>query len=145
MVPFLNTFSNFQALFFLVITLLNSVSDTETQTHSEQLILRPLDRGQISAYFQFRTFILANLDLPLQGKIFWLLKEDLSNLFVASLVDKHNDIFPLSLLQLFHRLEVQELHLSLTKGKWKHDHWGLPFREVAASAHLVTWFSNHHK
>lgn len=126
MVPFLNTFSNFQALFFLVITLLNSVSDTETQTHSEQLILRPLDRGQISAYFQFRTFIQANLDLPLQ-------------------VDKHNDIFPLSLLQLFHRLEVQELHLSLTKGKWKHDHWGLPFREVAASAHLVTWFSNHHK
>lgn len=35
------------------------------------------------------------------------------------------------------------MHLSLTKGKWKYDRWGLPIREVPPNAHLSAWFGSY--
>lgn len=53
-------FFNFLPFFLFIIKIVSS------ETYSEQLVLRSVDRGQINAYFQFRTFIQANLDLPFQ-------------------------------------------------------------------------------
>lgn len=39
------------------------------ETYQEQLVIRSLNRGQISAYFQFRTFIPTSLDVPYGGKL----------------------------------------------------------------------------
>ena len=57
----------------------------------------------------------------------------------------HNDIFPLSLLRVLHYQEVQEMQLSLTKGKWKYQQWGLPIRDIPPNAHLWVWFSSYLK
>lgn len=93
------------------------------EEYHEQMIIRSLDRGQISAYLQFKTFVATNLNYPYGVN-----------------AGKHNDIFPLSIVRVLHKHELQELHLSLTKGTWKYDRWGLPPNDVSPNAHLWAWF-----
>lgn len=95
----------------------------ELERFTEQLIIKSLVNGQISTHFQFKTFIPSNLSYPFGIN-----------------AGNHNDIFPLSLLRLFHHLNIQELHFSLTKGFWKYDRWGLPARDTPPNAQLRAWF-----
>lgn len=129
--------------FFTTISANHGVND---EHFDEQLIIRSLNDGQISAHFEFKTFITANLSHPFGGMNRFFFLSIFSNFrFFLSMVlvnaGKHNDIFPLSLLRLFHQLEIQELHFSLTKGYWKYDRWGLPARDTSPNAHLWAWFS----
>lgn len=39
------------------------------------------------------------------------------------------------------RFKVEELHLTLTEGQWKHDQWGYPVLDAAPGAELYAWFS----
>lgn len=39
------------------------------------------------------------------------------------------------------RYHVDELHLTLTEGQWKHNQWGYPVLDAAAGAELYAWFS----
>ncbi|KAH9425844.1 hypothetical protein DERP_005063 [Dermatophagoides pteronyssinus] len=110
----------------LLITAISANHGIDDEHFDEQLIIRSLNDGQISAHFEFKTFINANLSYPFGVD-----------------AGKHNDIFPLSLLRLFHQLEIQELHFSLTKGYWKYDRWGLPARDTSPNAHLWAWFSTY--
>lgn len=41
------------------------------------------------------------------------------------------------------RFEVDELHLTLTEGQWKHNKWGYPILDAAPGAELYAWFSPH--
>lgn len=91
----------------------------------EQLLLQPVNGGQqISASFYFKTFVPYG---------------NLSNVYDTG---KHHDIFPLSLFKMFKQHNVQELHLSLTKGVWKYEQWGIPVKDVPAYAYLWAWFTN---
>lgn len=39
------------------------------------------------------------------------------------------------------RYQVEELHLTLTEGQWKHNQWGYPVLDAAPGAELYAWFS----
>lgn len=39
------------------------------------------------------------------------------------------------------RYHVEELHLTLTEGQWKHNEWGYPVLDAAPGAELYVWFS----
>ncbi|XP_075527218.1 phosphatidylinositol glycan anchor biosynthesis class T isoform X2 [Dermacentor variabilis] len=54
---------------------------------------------------------------------------------------QHFRLFPLSLGEIVSQQRVQELHLSLTQGRWQHLKWGYPFQEAPPGAHLWAWFA----
>lgn len=39
------------------------------------------------------------------------------------------------------RYHVEELHLSLTEGQWRHSQWGYPILDAAPGAELYAWFA----
>jgi phosphatidylinositol glycan class T len=41
-----------------------------------------------------------------------------------STLSSHYDIFPKALGEIFRAFDVQELHLTLTRGRWRYDRWG---------------------
>lgn len=109
----------------ICLVLLLSVIIDGLENFDEQLLLEPLNDGQqIAASFHFRTFVSTR---------------NLSQAYDSSV---HHDIFPLSLFKLFRQHQVQELHLSLSKGVWKYDQWGIPIRDVPSNAHLWAWFTS---
>ena len=48
---------------------------------------------------------------------------------------------PRSLAEVISRFQVEELHLTLTEGQWKHHQWGYPVLDAAPGAELYAWFS----
>ena len=38
------------------------------------------------------------------------------------------------------RYSVQELHLSLTQGRWNYDDWGYPVEDAPPGAEVWVWF-----
>ncbi|KAH6911862.1 GPI transamidase component GPI16 [Coprinopsis sp. MPI-PUGE-AT-0042] len=78
---------------------------------NEELTLKPLVDGKVSASFQFVTELSgAKLRDP------------------ATPNTTHST--PLSLGQILRTYSVSELHLTLNAGKWDYDHWGLPAHEA---------------
>ncbi|XP_037283794.2 phosphatidylinositol glycan anchor biosynthesis class T [Rhipicephalus microplus] len=103
---------------FLVIQC-SVTNDLHSDIFTEELFIKPLSSGHVYSYFLFTT----RWD-------FDRTKETV----------KHFRLFPLSLGEIVSQQHVQELHLSLTQGRWQHLKWGYPFQEAPPGAHLWAWF-----
>lgn len=55
--------------------------------------------------------------------------------------DEHSHLSPRSLGEIISRFQVEELHLTLTEGQWRHHQWGYPVLDAAPGAELYAWFS----
>lgn len=53
----------------------------------------------------------------------------------------HSHLAPRSLTEVISRFQVEELHLTLTEGQWRHNQWGYPVLDAAPGAELYAWFS----
>ncbi|XP_037500042.1 GPI transamidase component PIG-T [Rhipicephalus sanguineus] len=93
--------------------------DHHSDSFTEELFVKPLSSGHVYSYFLFTTR--------------W-------NIDRAKQTFQHFRLFPLSLGEIVSQQHVQELHLSLTQGRWQHLKWGYPFQEAPPGAHLWAWF-----
>ena len=57
-----------------------------------------------------------------------------------NVLDHHYRIFPKSLGELLQFYDVDEMHLTLTQGKWRYQFWGYPVEDSPAGAQLLVWF-----
>ncbi|XP_030067958.1 GPI-anchor transamidase component PIGT [Microcaecilia unicolor] len=87
----------------------------------EELVIAPLQSGDVAATFQFRTRWDSEL---LRKKV------------------SHYRLFPKALGQVISKYSVQELHLSFTHGFWRSRSWGHPFLQAPAGAELWVWFQD---
>ncbi|XP_075527214.1 phosphatidylinositol glycan anchor biosynthesis class T isoform X1 [Dermacentor variabilis] len=94
--------------------------DQHSDSFTEELFIKPLSSGHVYNYFLFTTR--------------W-------NIHRAKQTFQHFRLFPLSLGEIVSQQRVQELHLSLTQGRWQHLKWGYPFQEAPPGAHLWAWFA----
>lgn len=62
-----------------------------------------------------------------------------ANLYEFISVD-HCHLFPRPLGELIDRFSIQELHISLTEGLWRHEGWGYPVIDAPPGAELWVWF-----
>uniref|UniRef100_A0A023G569 Putative gpi transamid n=1 Tax=Amblyomma triste TaxID=251400 RepID=A0A023G569_AMBTT len=90
-----------------------------SDSFTEELFIKPLSSGHVYNYFLFTTR--------------W-------NIDRAKETFQHFRLFPLSLGEIVSQQQVQELHLSLTQGRWQHRKWGYPFQEAPPGAHIWAWF-----
>ncbi|CAG4979355.1 unnamed protein product [Parnassius apollo] len=82
----------------------------------EEIFIKPLPPTHLYVYFQFIT-----------------ISEESSF--------EHSHLAPRSLGEVLSRFQVDELHLTLTEGQWKHNKWGYPILDAAPGAELYAWFS----
>ncbi|CAH1780479.1 unnamed protein product, partial [Owenia fusiformis] len=87
---------------------------------NEELLVKPLHNGYIYTHFQFTT----TWDIDITDR----------NAFT------HYGLFPKSLGEVLDKYNVQELHLSLTQGQWRHEKWGYPVIDSPVGAELWVWF-----
>ncbi|CAH0592331.1 unnamed protein product [Chrysodeixis includens] len=83
----------------------------------EEIFLKPLPPTHLYGYFQFVTLV---------------------NSETSSF---HSHLAPRSLTEVISRFQVEELHLTLTEGQWRHHQWGYPVLDAAPGAELYAWFS----
>ncbi|KAL2103765.1 hypothetical protein ACEWY4_000633 [Coilia grayii] len=88
----------------------------------EELVIRPLQSGDVYASFQFST--LWDTDF-VQGKRV-----------------SHYHLFPKSLGQVISKFSIRELHISFTQGFWRTMQWGQPFLPSPPGAELWVWFQD---
>lgn len=84
----------------------------------EELLLKQLPSGHVYAHFQFTTLWENGGDQP----------------------NHHCHLFPQSLSEVLHLYNVDEMHLSLTGGLWRHENWGYPIVSAPPGAELWAWF-----
>ncbi|KAJ8257275.1 hypothetical protein GJAV_G00183840 [Gymnothorax javanicus] len=89
----------------------------------EELVIRPLQSGDIYSSFQFRTRW--DTDFFQKGK---------------KVTDYR--LFPKSLGQVLTKFSVRELHISFTQGFWRTMQWGQPFLSAPPGAELWVWFQD---
>ncbi|KAJ4436091.1 hypothetical protein ANN_18718 [Periplaneta americana] len=53
---------------------------------------------------------------------------------------QHCHLFPRALGEIIARYNVQELHISLTEGLWRHETWGILFMMLLQELNFWTWF-----
>ncbi|CAI9714892.1 GPI transamidase component PIG-T-like [Octopus vulgaris] len=87
---------------------------------SEELFIKTLPSGHVYFHFQFIT----RWDVDIRNK---------------SEFNQYR-LFPKSLGDIVSAHDVQELHLSLTQGIWRHDKWGYPIHDAPPGAELWVWF-----
>lgn len=61
------------------------------------------------------------------------------------IVVQHCHLFPRSLGEIIARYQIEELHLSLTEGLWRHINWGYPVVDAPPGAEMYAWFSKDSK
>ncbi|CAB3240438.1 unnamed protein product [Arctia plantaginis] len=83
----------------------------------EELFIKSLPPSHLYTHFQFVT----------------LVNSDTSSF--------HSHLAPRSLVEVISRFHVEELHLTLTEGQWRHNQWGYPVLDAAPGAELYAWFS----
>lgn len=106
----------------IVFAIQNAASRTQhSDSFTEELFIKPLSSGHVYNYFLFTTR--------------W-------NIDKAKETFQHLRLFPLSLGEIVSQQQVQELHLSLTQGRWQHRKWGYPFQDAPPGAHLWAWFAH---
>ncbi|XP_076449628.1 GPI-anchor transamidase component PIGT-like [Babylonia areolata] len=86
----------------------------------EELYIKPLQSGHVLFDFQFTT------------------KWNVSVHDVEKF--QHYRLFPKSLGDVLAAYHVQELHLTQTQGRWRHQSWGYPVEDAPAGAQLWVWF-----
>lgn len=104
--------------FFILITLMKFVFPQNDFFH-EELMLKPLPSGHVYAHFQFTTL--------------WETTKDITTF-------QHSHLFPRGLGEIISRHNVNELHLTLTKGLWNYQKWGYPYHDAGPGAEIYSWF-----
>ncbi|KAL5021161.1 hypothetical protein ScPMuIL_000316 [Solemya velum] len=110
---------------------------------SEELFIKPFRSGHVLNYFQFTTVL--NYSTPAND---FLDSEHERTPHVDSASDRppvdstftHYRYWPMSLGDVLLKYQVQELHLSLTQGLWRHDKWEYPPESSPPGAELWVWF-----
>lgn len=103
----------------IILSIIFDVALSESDSFHEELLLKPLDNGKVYSYFQFTTLWNKSLETNQYG---------------------HCHLFPHALMEIIQTYEVQELHISLTEGQWKHRYWGYAIVEAPPGAELWVWF-----
>lgn len=104
----------------VVLVLVVAASASQDYTFDEEFLVRPLKDGRVLVHWQFVTRW-----HPEAGQI-----ADRA---------KHFGLFPKTLGQIVQRFSVQELHLSLTQGRWDYAQWGRPLLPAPVGAELWSW------
>lgn len=104
---------------FSVISVLSIGACIGKDYFDEELLLKPLPSGHVYAYFQFTTL--------------WDVEFEVNSF-------QHCHLFPRALGEVVGRYNIQELHISLTEGLWRHETWGYPVHEAPPGAEIWTWF-----
>ncbi|XP_076236660.1 phosphatidylinositol glycan anchor biosynthesis class T [Calliopsis andreniformis] len=105
-------------LIFTLVSIVNFVF-SYNDFFDEELMLKPLPSNHVYAYFQFTTV----WETTKQAKIL-----------------QHSHLFPRGLSEIISRHNVDELHLTLTKGLWNYQKWGYPYHDAGPGAEISTWF-----
>ncbi|CAG0887184.1 unnamed protein product, partial [Darwinula stevensoni] len=86
----------------------------------EDLLIKPLSDGHVYSAFRF----LISRDFPSS----------------ANASGSHFNLFPRALGEIIQASQVEELHLSLTQGLWRHWKWGYPIRDAPPGAEVWAYF-----
>lgn len=65
---------------------------------------------------------------------------NLSGGFVVNFSVQNCHLFPRVLGEVLGQYNVQELHLSLTQGLWRHEKYGYPVMDAPAGTEIWAWF-----
>ncbi|EGC37953.1 hypothetical protein DICPUDRAFT_29464 [Dictyostelium purpureum] len=95
------------------------VNFEETQSFSEELIVKPLPKGKVMTHAQFTTEWNSN--------------------FLDKSTFQHYDLFPRSIGDLITRVGIEELTLVFTQGRWSYSDWGYPVRAAPVGVELISW------
>ncbi|XP_032813930.2 GPI-anchor transamidase component PIGT [Petromyzon marinus] len=107
------------ALLLLLLLPASNALGAGEDTTREQLLLKPLSPGLVSALFHVETRAAR-----------------------GSAREQHYRLFPRPLGSVLSRYWVRELHLSLTVGAWRGDSWGTSPAPAPHGAQLWVWFQN---
>ncbi|KAG6803558.1 GPI transamidase component PIG-T [Apis mellifera caucasica] len=105
-------------LFFIFVIFIKFIF-CQNDFFDEELMLKPLSNNYVYAYFQFTTV--------------WETTKDIKTF-------QHSHLFPRGLGEIISRHNVDELHLTLTKGLWNYQKWGYPYHDAGPGAEIFTWF-----
>ncbi|CAD5123745.1 DgyrCDS12063 [Dimorphilus gyrociliatus] len=108
-------------IFYTVLNLLHSTYVVRDK-NNEELFIQPLPTGHVYNHFQFTT----TLDAELSDNSAF----------------QHVRLFPKALAEIISAYKIQELHLSLSHGLWRHEKWGYPLRPAPPGAELAVWFED---
>ncbi|XP_053610775.1 GPI transamidase component PIG-T [Plodia interpunctella] len=101
---------------YRLLVLMTCVIAAQTDDFKEEIFIKPLLPAHLYTHFQFITII------------------DDNSTF------QHSHLSPRSLGEVISRFKVEELHLTLTEGQWRHHQWGYPVLDAAPGAELYAWF-----
>lgn len=136
-------------IFFTIFTL--SSGFVLEDKFEEELYLKPLPSGHIYSTFQFTTI----WNVPFEAQsckflrhapfnfISYLLRQSIQyliNFMYLIIAVHHCHLFPRALGEILGHYNVQELHLSLTEGLWRHEKFGYPVNDAPPGAELWAWF-----
>ncbi|OAD62487.1 GPI transamidase component PIG-T [Eufriesea mexicana] len=110
--------SEISLLFSIFISFIKFAS-SQNDFFDEELMLKPLPSNHVYAYFQFTTV--------------WETTKDINTF-------QHSHLFPRGLGEIISRHNVDELHLTLTRGLWNYQKWGYPYHDAGPGAEISTWF-----
>ncbi|XP_045775124.1 GPI transamidase component PIG-T [Maniola jurtina] len=99
------------------IAFLSPILHIKGDDFKEEMFIKPMPPSHLYVYLQFLT--LANGEKSFE----------------------HSHLAPRSLGEIVSRYQVEELHLTLTEGQWRHSEWGYPVLDAAPGAELYVWFS----
>lgn len=105
------------ACLFLLLVARQALTLKRKDDFKEELFFKPLLPTHVYTYFQFVTLVDAGFNF------------------------EHSHLSPRSLGEVINRFQVEELHLSLTEGQWRHDKWGYPIIDGSPGAELYAWFA----
>ncbi|XP_041975758.1 uncharacterized protein LOC121730682 [Aricia agestis] len=101
---------------FCVLLLFIFIYRASCDDFKEEIFIKPLPPSHLYVNFNFIT--------TLNGDSF-----------------EHTYYAPRSLGEVMTRHNVEELHLTLTEGQWRHNQWGYPIADAAPGAELYAWFN----
>ncbi|PLW54865.1 hypothetical protein PCANC_05713 [Puccinia coronata f. sp. avenae] len=129
--------SNYRLRSLIAIFLaVNSIANSQKPSDSfrESLTIRPLQDGKLHTLFKFEL----STQLPTRP----LESPTSSNIKLLQ-----SDLLPLSILELTDRFGINQLSLSLSRGRWEFDRWSAPILEqwqgYPRGSELAVWLEPH--
>lgn len=105
----------------------------------EELYIKPLPNNHVYSYFQFTTLWDKEISLNPCKRYRYVC---FLNFTISCFLDDHCHLFPRALGEILSRYQVDELHISLTGGLWRHEVFGYPTEDAAPGAEIRVWFQN---
>lgn len=126
-------------IFLLFICAAITAAKDHDNVFNEELVLKELNNDFISSYFQFTTRWNIKTRNDRKYKILCEKRNENLNIFFLVL---HTDLLSRSLSELFLHYDINELHVTLSQGMWRHEDWGYPPISAGSGAELYVWFSS---